>query len=148
DYNYISNFLNPDNTLDFEKILLKFQEFMKAQYSKKDKGFLEKDGRLVFLAFLKPIINGKGYDFKEVQISEEKRLDVVVTYADKKYVVELKKWYNPAYHQKGIKQLEGYLERQNLQKGYLLIFDFDAEKKNWKQERITSGGKDIFAVWV
>ena len=148
DYNYISNFLNPDNTLDFEKILLKFQEFMKAQYSKKDKDFLEKDGRLVFLAFLKPIINGKGYDFKEVQISEEKRLDVVVTYADKKYVVELKKWYNPAYHQKGIKQLEDYLERQNLQKGYLLIFDFDAEKKNWKHERISSGGKDIFAVWV
>jgi len=45
---------------------------MKKEYSKKDLPFLERNGRLIFLAFLKPIINGKEYDFKEVQISEEK----------------------------------------------------------------------------
>jgi len=30
---------------------------------------LRKEWRLVFLAFLKPIINGKGYDFKEPQVN-------------------------------------------------------------------------------
>ena len=57
---------------------------MKEQYSEKDRKFIEENGRLLFLAFIKPIINGKGFDFKEVQISEEKRLDVVVTYLDQK----------------------------------------------------------------
>jgi len=112
-YNYRNNFLNKDNTLDFEKILLKFQEFMKLQYSKNNKNFLEKDGRLVFLAFIKPIINQKGFDFKEVQISEEKRLDIVITYMNRKYIIELKKWYSEEYHKKGIVQLADYLERQN-----------------------------------
>lgn len=37
------------------------------------------------MAFLKPIINGSGYDFKEVQISDEKRLDLVITYIKKIY---------------------------------------------------------------
>jgi hypothetical protein len=147
-YNYRNNFLNKDNTLDFEKILLKFQEFMKLQYSKNNKNFLEKDGRLVFLAFIKPIINQRGFDFKEVQISEEKRLDIVITYMNIKYIVELKKWYSEEYHKKGIVQLSDYLERQNQEKGYLLIFDSRIRKKEWKQEKICSHDKKIFAVWV
>jgi len=147
-YNYRNNFLNEDNTLDFEKILSKFQEFMKLQYSKNNKKFLEKDGRLVFLAFIKPIINQRGFDFKEVQISQEKRLDIVITYMNSKYIVELKKWYSKEYHKKGIVQLSDYLELQNQEKGYLLIFDSRIRKKEWKQERISSHDKEIFAVWV
>ncbi len=148
DYNFQENFIKPENKLNFEKILVKFQEFMKKEYSAKDKKFLERNGRLIFLAFLKPIIKGKGWDFKEVQISMEKRLDVVVTFMEQRYIVELKKWYGEKYHQKGIEQLADYLDSQNLDKGYLLIFDFESEKKEWKQERISSDNKDIFAVWV
>lgn len=59
---------------------------MKEQYSSKDADFLEHHGRLLFLAFIKPIINGIGFDFKEVQISEEKRLDLVITYNNFKYI--------------------------------------------------------------
>ena len=55
---------------------------------------------LVFLAFLKPIINGIGYDFKEVQVSEEKRLDVVITYERKKYLIELKMWRGKEAHRR------------------------------------------------
>ena len=147
-YNFQDNFIIHNNKLDFEKVLLKFQEFMKKEYSEKDKKFLERNGRLIFLAFLKPIINGKGWDFKEVQISQEKRLDVVVTFMEQKYIVELKKWYGENYHKKGIEQLSDYLERQNQKKGYLIIFDIDTKEKKWKQDRITINNKDIFAVWV
>ena len=146
-YNFRDNFINEDGTLNFEKVLMKFQEFMKKEYSEKDQDFLERNGRLIFLAFIKPIINGKGFDFKEVQISEEKRLDIVVTYLDEKYIIELKIWYGNEAHQKGIKQLEDYLDRQNVNNGYLIIFDRNRQK-DWKQEKIKSGQKDIFAVWV
>lgn len=146
-YNFRDNFITMTNSLDFEKILLKFQEFMKLQYSNNNRDFLEKDGRLVFLAFIKPIINGRGFDFKEVQISEEKRLDIVITYLNHKYIVELKKWYSKEYHARGIAQLADYLDRQNMKTGYLLVFD-SRKKKEWKQERIGSGDKEIFTVWV
>ena len=42
--------------------------------------FLERHGRLVFLAFMKPILNEHGYDFKEMEVAEERRLDVTITY--------------------------------------------------------------------
>ncbi len=148
-YNYRNNFITTDSNLNFEKILLKFQEFMKKEYSSRDTKFLERNGRLLFLAFIKPIINGTGFDFKEVQISEEKRLDVVVSYNNELYVSELIIWRGEEAHKKGIKQLVDYLESLNLDKGYLLIYDFTkGGEKEFKQERVSVEGKDIFIVWV
>jgi hypothetical protein len=146
-HNIQSNFLTPDGGLDFEKVLTEFQIFLKENYSFKDAKFLERNGRLVFLAFLKPILNGHGFDFKEPQISDEKRIDVIATFDDKKFIIELKLWYDNPRHQRGLLQLADYLEQQNQDKGYLLIFNFN-KKKQWKHERLTVEGKKIFAVWV
>jgi PD-(D/E)XK nuclease superfamily len=130
-----------------EAVLLGFQSFMKREYSRKDRDFLERHARLVFLSFLKPIINGAGYDFKEPQISEEKRLDVVITYYEHKYIAELKLWRGEKLHEKGLIQLANYLETQQLNEGYLLIFDH-AKVKNWASEWTTVQNKQIFMVWV
>ncbi len=137
----------PDRVLDLERVLLEFQLFMKEQYSKKDRDFLEKNGRLVFLAFLRPILAGAGYDFKEVQISEERRLDVTITYYNRKFIVEMKIWRGEKAHEKGIKQLVDYLEKNNQEHGFLLVFDH-SEVKDWRTEWIEAEGKKIFVAWV
>jgi hypothetical protein len=137
----------PDGSLDLEKALLRFQQFLREQYSAKDQSFLERQWRLIFLAFFKPILNGKGHDFKEVQISNEKRLDVVATYLQHKYIIELKRWYGPSYHQKGLDQLADYLDRQEVNEGFLVIFEGEKEK-TYRQEWIEHRGKRVFAVWV
>ncbi len=148
-YNLEETYLTEEGKLDFEKVLLKFQEFLKKEYSKRDEEFLERNGRLLFLAFVKPIINGKGYDFKESQASEEKRMDVIITYKQEKFIIELKIWRGRKAHEKGILQLSDYLETQGLNKGYLIIFDFKKRtRKAYKQDRIFSNQKEIFAVWV
>lgn len=145
-YNFKENFIVKSG-LDFEKILLRFQQFMKEQYSSIDSKFIEREGRLLFLAFVKPIINGVGFDFKEVQISEEKRLDIVVTYLSSKYIVELKIWRGTEYHKKGLKQISDYLDIQALNKGYLVIYNFNKDKE-YKREKISYEGKEIFIVYV
>ncbi len=127
-YNYKSKFIKEDGDLDVTKILIKFQEFMKHEYSEKRAAFLEADGRLLFLAFISPIINGTGFAFKEVQGGEEKRFDIVITYNKKMYILELKRWYGEEYHKKGLFQLGEYLEQYGLSEGYLLIFDFRQSK--------------------
>ena len=91
-----------------EKILFKISTIYKRTISDKDTKFIEREGRLLFLAFIKPIINGVGFDFRDVQIAEEKRLDVVITYNSFKYVIELKVWIWTAYHEKGLIQLALY----------------------------------------
>ena len=108
---------------------------------------MEQHGRLVFLSFLTPILNGKGHSFKEVQTSEEKRLDIIATYNEHKYILELKRWYGEVYHQKGIKQLSNYLDIQDVRTGYLVIFEYNKEK-SWRKEWIEYDNKRIFAVWV
>ena len=145
-YNIKANFIEGTG-LNIEKILIKFQEFMKEQYSSIDKNFLEREGRLLFLAFIKPIINGVGFAFKEVQISEEKRLDVVITYNKNKYIIELKIWREEEYHEKGLKQLANYLHINNENKGYLLIFNFN-KNKEYKKEKLIIEEKEIFQVFV
>jgi hypothetical protein len=140
-------FINADRSLNLEAILLKFQAFMREQDSDKDRDFLERNGRLVFLAFLKPIINGSGFDFKEPQISEERRLDVVITYLQHKYIAELKIWRGPEAHAEGLAQLADYLDRQALHEGYLLVFDH-SKKKSWKSGWEEVLGKKVFVVWV
>ncbi|WP_461206354.1 AAA family ATPase [Clostridium sp. DL1XJH146] len=127
-YNFKSFFINENGTLNVKKILIKFQELMKHEKSKKRLDFLEADARLVFLAFISPIINGKGFAFKEVQGAEERRFDIVLTYEEKMYIIELKKWYGEEYHKRGLMQLGEYLEQYGLDEGYLLIFDFRKEK--------------------
>ena len=133
--------------LNLKEVLERFQVFIKEQYSDQDRGFLERNGRLIFLAFLKPIINGKGFDFKEVQISQEKRLDVVITYLEQKYIVELKIWRGEEYHQRGLEQLADYLESQNMDQGYLLSFNFN-QNKEYKNQEMEVENKRIFAYWV
>jgi AAA-like domain len=147
--NYTNNniYYTPDKGLNMEAVLTKFQAFMKEQYSRHDRDFLERQGRLVFLAFIKPIINGSGYDFKEAQISEERRLDVVITYNTYRYITELKVWRGKVAHEEGFQQLTDYLNRLNLTEGYLVIFDH-AKRKSWKKEWVTMEGKRVFMVWV
>ena len=142
-----AGYKNPDKSLNMEAVLTKFQAFMREQYSKHDRDFLERNGRLVFLAFLKPIINGSGHDFKEPQISEERRLDVIITYLQHKYLAELKIWRGKAAHEEGLLQLCDYLNRLALNEGYLLIFDH-AKRKSWKREWTTVEDKKIFMVWL
>lgn len=146
-YNFKDNFITNDNGLDMEKILLKFQQFMKENYSTRDNVFLERHGVLLFLSFIKPIINGVGFDYKEVQISEERRLDIVIQYNHNKYVIEVKIWHGDAAHQKGLKQLKNYLDIEGLDKGYLLIFNFN-KNKEYINEKYSIEEKEIFEVII
>ncbi len=136
-----------DDILNVKLVLEIFQEFMKEHYSRKDQKFLEREGRLLFLSFLRPIINGRGFEFKEPNVADERRMDVVITCKNRRYVIELKRWKGAKAHQEGLKQLSGYLDVYSLKQGYLLIYDFN-KNKEYKQEDIVFHDKQIFAVWV
>jgi len=142
-----STYINPLGKLNFEKVLLKFQEVIKEKYSKSDvlksDEFLEKDLRLLFLVFLKPIINGIGFSFKEVETSEEKRLDIIVLFEDEKFIVELKIWRGQEYHTQGIGRLKDYMRRENANKAYMLIMD-----KTRHKEFTTNVEDEILMVWI
>lgn len=145
-----------NHKLDMEKLLLKFQEFLYAEYREEDEHFYETNGRLIFLAYLKPILNGKGFSFVEPQTRQNKRMDIVITYGSEKHIVELKicpdkksaeRNQDHFTSPKVLEQLSTYMKEQKVDKGYLLVFNFNKNKK-YTKEWIDFNDKKIFEVVV
>ena len=138
-----------EGKLDMPHILTKFQEIMKAEYRTEDGKFLEQQGRLLFLCFLKPIINGTGFYYVEPETRNNTRMDIVVTYGKEEHIIELKLWHGDQYRKDGIQQLEGYLDSRNNETGYLVSFSFNQYKEytsGWIAEEET--GKHIFEIVI
>lgn len=124
-----SQFIKEDGHLDMVRVLDRFQALMKSEYRKEDENFIEREGRLLFLCFLKPIINGTGFYYVEPQTRTNSRMDIVVTYLDEEFIIELKIWRGDMYRKDGIQQLNAYLEAKEQKQGYLISFSFLKNKK-------------------
>lgn len=135
--------------LNMPLILEKFQELTKSEYRKDDEKFIEQQGRLLFLCFLKPIINGVGFYYVEPETRNNTRMDIVISYGGEEHICELKIWHGAQYRAEGISQLEDYMRYRKADKGYLISFSFLKEKKyvcEWISEKETK--KQIFEVVV
>lgn len=108
--------------LDMELIMCRFSAFLKAEYRDEDGKFIENHGRLLFLSFLRPIINGSGHYAVEPQTRKNNRIDIQVFYGNQEFIVELKVWRGEKYEQSGYDQLVRYLEARDVKKGYMLSF--------------------------
>ena len=76
--------------------------------------FLEEEGRLYYLLYLRPIINGTGNYYIEAQTRDQTQTDIIVDYLGKQYVIELKIWRGDEYNKRGEKQLAEYLDYYHL----------------------------------
>jgi hypothetical protein len=110
------------NDLNMETILDKFAAFMKQEYRDQDSDFIEREGRLLFLSFLRPIINGTGNYAVEPETRGSRRMDIAVFYNAKEYIIELKIWRGDSYEAEGLRQLAGYLKARGQSQGYLLSY--------------------------
>ena len=136
-----------DGSLQMNLVMEKFYQHFTEIYGDSDEKFLERQGRIIFLMYLKPIINGTGNYYIEAQTRDLRRTDIIVDYRGKQYVIELKIWHGSEYHQRGEKQLFEYLDYYGVDTGYLLSFNFNKNKKTGIQE-IIRDGKRIFEVVV
>ena len=135
-----------DGQLNMEKILEKFILHFNDIYGSQPDKFKEEDGRKLFLLYLRPIINGTGNYYIEAQTRDQKRTDVIVDYLGKQYIIELKIWRGEEYNTEGEKQIAEYLNYYHLEKGYLLSFNFNKNKKSGMKTIQVNGKTVIEAV--
>lgn len=137
-----------DGRLNMPYILEKFQEVMRAEYREADEHFIERQGRLLFLCFLKPIINGTGFYYVEPETRSSTRMDIVVVYGGEEFIIELKIWHGKKYREQGIQQLAAYLDSRNQFRGYLVSFSFQKKNKvcGWVSD--VKSEKQIFEIVV
>lgn len=118
-----------DGFLNVRLVLEKFVEAFHDLYGEKSRTFLEDEGRRYFMLFLKPIINGVGNCSVEPRTRNNERMDLVIDYRGERSIIEMKIWRGNAYHERGEKQLSDYLDYFQLQKGYMLSFNFNKKKE-------------------
>jgi len=141
--NYVRN-----GHLNMEHVVTRFRDLMHEEYRESTTPFLEKEGRLLFLTFLKPIINGIGFYYVEPQTRDNRRMDLVVTYDRQEFIVELKIWHGDKYEENGRDQLSLYLATRGMEEGYLVTFDFSKHKQKAEPQWIEWNGKRIFEVII
>lgn len=115
--------------LNVELIISRFIDHFHEIYGDSTERFIEEDGRKCFLVYLRPIINGVGNYYIEARTRNNRRMDVVIDYLGKRYIIELKIWHGQKYNEDGEKQLSDYLDSYRLKTGYMLTFSFNKNKE-------------------
>ena len=123
------NIFIEDGKLNVRLILSRFIDTYHQVYGPLTERFREKDGRELFLLYLKPIINGTGNYYIEAQTRDQKRTDVIIDYLGDQYIIELKIWRGERYNAEGEKQIAEYLDYYGLTTGYMLSFNFNKRKE-------------------
>jgi tRNA uridine 5-carbamoylmethylation protein Kti12 len=120
----------PGNRLDMKRILLNFGRYIsqigvKAFYAE-EKPY-EKTGQFLLTAWLYQFVKGGEGDVRDELLSGLGRMDIMLTYKGKKYIIETKVNRNDdesGIIEEGIRQLsEKYLATEAAGEGYLVIFD-------------------------
>ena len=134
---------------DMAACLIKFAEFYSRIYSHHDEVFFERHGRLLFLSFLAPLVNGQGFYHIETALTDQRRMDLAVDFEKEQYIVELKRWDGSAAKERAYEQLLGYMEAKGVSEGYLLTFDFRKNKTGeHKAGWVEVGDRRVFDVVV
>ena len=141
--NYVRN-----GRLDMELVITRFGELMHEEYRESTVPFQEREGHLLFLTFLKPIINGTGFYYVEPQTRDNRHMDLVVTYGNEEFIIELKIWRGEKYEEQGRDQLASYLTARQMSEGYLVTFDFSKRRRETAPRWIENMGKRIFEVTI
>ena len=146
---YKNDIVNAAGRFDMELCLKKFAALFRELFTDKDKPFVEEHGRMLFLTYLMPLINGGGFYHIESRLSDQRRMDLVVDFGADQFIIELKLWYGESSHEKAYAQLAEYLKVKGVNVGYLLTFDFRKDKSRApKAEWVEWGGSRIFDVIV
>jgi len=144
----LTNEIIKNNSFNMELCLTKFKKHYAEIYTDKNLKFLEQQGKLIFLTYLIPLINGTGFYHFESETIDHGKMDLVIDYLKQQFILELKIWRGDSLHEDAYEQLADYLESQNHDCGYLLTFDFrkKTDKKFAESKWIEHNGKRIFDV--
>ena len=78
----------------------------------------------------------------EPETRDSTRMDIVVFYGDREYILELKIWHGPKRFAEGLTQLGDYMESRGQTEGWLLTFCF-LETRDEKAGSYSGDMRDI-----
>jgi hypothetical protein len=128
-------YLEPDGSLNMDKLLAAFTDFYRWNSESWLERFQYKEAghQLLLMAFLQRIINGGGRIEREMAVGNG-RTDLAVFWKEQVFPIEIKMHHDARSEAQGLQQLSRYMDKLGQQRGFLVLF----EKKNsdelpWEQ---------------
>lgn len=126
----LQEYVLPGDRLDMRRILLNFEQYITQigvrAFYKEDKPY-EKTGQFLLTAWLYQFVRGGEGDLRYEVVSGLGRMDILLTYKKRKYIIETKLNYRydiTRVLEEGITQVsKKYLASEAVEEGYLVIFD-------------------------
>ena len=143
-----SIFVRTDGTLDMPLVLERFVATFNEIYGGRGEKFLEEEGRRYFMLYVKPIINGTGNYYIEPETRDALRSDMIIDYRGHRYVIEMKIWRGEAYNERGERQLAEYLDRFDVDVGYMVSFCFNRNKVPGLKAPVRIGSRTLVEAVV
>ena len=128
-------YLQPDGTLDMDKLLEAFTDFYRRHSESWLQRFEYKEAghQLLLMAFLQRIINGGGRIEREMAVGNG-RTDLAVFWKTQVIPIEIKMHHDKWSEPDGLQQLARYMDKLGQQRGYLVLFEKkNAEELPWEQ---------------
>ena len=120
------DYVTPSGEIELESLLNNFKDFISRvgfRILQVPETPQESVGQNLLYAYLDHFIRTINASmFLEVQTGRG-RIDLLILYKSRKYIVETKIWEGERYHQAGKKQLVAYLKSEKVDKGYYVVFD-------------------------
>jgi len=137
-----------ESGLKLNELLKKYDEYIKSRGAKMFKGQRLYEGAYQYNLdlFLRTYMDELGGEIHpEVEIGGG-RVDLLLTYKGKKYIVEIKVDVTPKKYEEGKRQLLEYMGRSGLTEGWYVIFDSRIEETMYEQEE--KEGKVLHIWWI
>jgi hypothetical protein len=143
-------YLNPDATLDMQKLLENFVQFYRenSEVLVSSMGYQEAGPHLLLMAFLQRVVNGGGKIHREYALGR-RRVDVLVEFKGQRFVIETKIAKGPKTLTEGLLQTADYMDKNHSTEGHLMLFDTKSQK-TWDDkifQEIHSVGNFTVKVW-
>jgi hypothetical protein len=145
-------YIAEDGTLDMRKLLEGFVQFWleHGEVLLRGMNYQEAAPHLVLMASLQRVVNGGGHIQREFAVGTG-RVDLVIDFAGRRELLELKLYRGSRSVEQGKQQVAGYAKRLGRDQGYLVIFD-NRQDSPWEErgrfEQQQHDGVDITVLWA
>ncbi len=131
-----TDYVTLDRRINMNALLSNFCDFIKRvgfrilQVMLTPQEFL---GQYLLIGYLDTFVRQIGAHIYPEVPTGRGRMDIIILYESRKYIIETKLWKGEKHYQDGKKQLAQYLQREGAEEGYYVVFDY--RKRQTKERR-------------
>jgi hypothetical protein len=146
-----AEYVASDGTIQMESLLKNFCDFIQRigfrilEIPQTPQEFV---GQYLLIGYLDMFIRQIGADIYPEVPTGRGRMDIILLFSGRKYIIETKLFYGEKQYQTGKRQLAEYLKSEQVGEGYYVVFDYRNQKAQMRIEREKIDTKTIFSYCI